>query len=210
LQHLLIGVALLSFLFLDLVFVSYSSTPSAALVFALLSYTILLLLSASAGTLASQTGGDANDWENPLESLGIPGPLRPVLASVVPVALLLILAFLREMDSLIDPRQAVGLGSTFAVFWLLAALTLAGAVLGFIRPRTGALEAVITGGLVVLAQSLLSRITLEAGRESLQLALYTWMIWITVCLIGAWVGMVLRQTAQSRWDGEQAEAEPND
>ena len=43
-QHILIAVALLSFLVLDLIFVSYSDTPSAALVFGLLSYTILLLL----------------------------------------------------------------------------------------------------------------------------------------------------------------------
>jgi len=200
LQHVLIGVALLSFLFLDLIFVSYSSSPSAALVFALLSYTILLVLSAAAGNLAGQT----DDYENPLESQGVPGPVRPILAAVIPVALLLILAFLREMDSLIDPKEAVGLGSTFAVFWLLAALTLAGAVLGFIRPRTGALEAVIAGGLVVLAQSLLSRVALEAGRESLQLALYTWMIWITVCLAGAWMGMVLRQTVEHMWNEDEA------
>ena len=45
---------------------------------------------------------------------------------------------------------------TFAVFWLLTALALVGAVLGFIWTRTGALEAVLVGGLVVTAQSLLS------------------------------------------------------
>ena len=118
-QHVLIGVALLSFLVLDLVFVSYSDTSSAALAFGLLSYTTLLLLSAWAGTLTNP----AADYENPLESLGVPGILRPVLAAVIPVALLLILAFLREMDSLIDHREAVSLGSTFTVFWLLTALT---------------------------------------------------------------------------------------
>ena len=173
-HHILIAVALLSFLALDLIFVSYSGTPSAALVFGLLSYTILLLLSASAGNLAHQTA----KHKNSLESRVVASSVRPVLAALIPVTLLLILTFIRDLDSIIDPREAVRLGSTFAVFWLLASLALVGAVLGFVWPRTGALEAVTVGGLVVLAQSLLSRVTLAADRESLQLALYTWMIWI--------------------------------
>lgn len=201
-HHVLIGVALLSFLALDLIFVNYSGTSSAALAFALLSYAILLLLSASAGNLADPT----SDYKNPMESQGVPGPVRPVLAAIIPVSLLLILAFIRGLDSLIDPQEAVRLGSTFAVFWLLTALALVGAVLGFMWPRTGALESVVAGGLVVLAQSLLSRVTVAADRESLQLALYTWMVWITVCLIGAWVGMVMRQTIEYHWSqGDQAE-----
>jgi len=200
LHHVLIGVALLAFLALDLIFVNYSDTPDAALAFAILSYTILLLLSASAGTLAHQPANYKNSLESALESQGVPALVRPVLAASVPVGLLLILTFIRDLDSLIDPREAVRLGSTFAVFWLLTSLALVGTVLGFFWPRTGALEAVMVGGLVVLAQSLLSRVTLGADRESLQLALYTWMIWISVCLIGAWVGMVLRQTIEHYWD----------
>ena len=68
-----------------------------------------------------------------------------------------------------------------------------GAVLGFLWPRTGALEAVLVGGSVVLAQSLLSWTKVDANREALQLTLYTWMVWVSVCLIGAWVGITLRQ-----------------
>ena len=146
--------------------------------------------------MAHQTANHKNLLESTLESRVVASSVRTVLAALIPVALLLILTLIRDLDSLIDPREAVRLGSTFAVFWLLTSLALVGAVLGFLWPRTGALEAVTVGGLVVLAQSLLSRVTLAVDRESLQLALYTWMIWISVCLIGAWVGMVLRQTME--------------
>ncbi len=60
-----------------------------------------------------------------------------------------------------------------------------GAVLGFLWPRKGALEAVLVGGLVVLSQSLLSWAKVDASREAIQMALYTWMVWVSVCPIGA-------------------------
>ncbi|MCH8799274.1 MAG: hypothetical protein IH963_00010 [Chloroflexi bacterium] len=188
-HHLLIAVALLSFVVLDLTFVSYSGTPSAALAFAVLSYTTMLLLSSSAGTYAGQSGL----FNGMAQPRGVPVPVRVVLAAFVPVALLLILAYLQELDSLIEPREFVRLGSTFVVFWLLSALALVGAFLGFFWPRTGPLESVLVGGIVVFAQSLLSHATVQASREVLQLSLYTWMVWITVCLVGAWAGMVMRQ-----------------
>lgn len=188
-HHLLIAVAIFSFVSLDLVFVTYSDTPSAALVFGILSYSSMLLLSASAGTYAGQSG-----LFNALaQPKGAPLPARIVLAAAVPVALLFTMAYLQEVDSLVEPREIVRLGTTLAVFWLLAALALAGAFLGFFWPRTGPLESVVVGGLTVLAQGFFSHTTVDAGREAIQLSLYTWMVWITVCLAGAWAGMVMRQ-----------------
>ena len=188
-HHLLIAVALLAFVVLDLTFISYSGSPSAALAFAILSYTAMLLLSTSAGTYAGQSGL----FNGMAQPRGVPILARLVLAAFVPVALLLILAYLQELDSLIEPREIVRLGSTFVVFGLLSSLALVGAFLGFFWPRTGPLESVLVGGMVVLAQGFLSHATVDAGRETIQLSLYTWMVWITVCLVGAWAGMVMRQ-----------------
>ena len=136
-HHLLIAVALLSLVGLDLIFVSFSDTPSAALTFAVLSYVILLLLSVSAGTLIQPPKDNG-------ASLGLlpePGPLgfvvRALLASLVPVVLLLVLAFMPDQDNPFGPSESVQLGSTFAVFWLLMSLALVGTVLGFLWPRTG-------------------------------------------------------------------------
>jgi len=189
LHHLLIAVALISFIVLDVTFISYSDTPSAALAFGILSYSTLLLLSSSAGSYAGQSGL----FNSLVQPRGVPMPARLVLAAFVPVALLFILAYLQELDSLVEPREIVRLGSTFAVFWLLSSLALVGAFLGFFWPRTGPLESVVVGGIVVLAQGLLSHATVDAGRATIQLSLYTWMVWITVCLVGAWVGLVMRQ-----------------
>ena len=188
-HHLLIAVALFSFVVLDLTFIYYSGTPSAALAFAIISYTCMLLLSSSAGNYAGQSGL----FNGMAQPRGVPIPARLVLAAFVPVALLLILAYLQELDGLIGPREIVRLGSTFAVFGLLSSLALVGAFLGFFWPRTGPLESVVVGGIVVLAQSLLSHATVDAGRETIQLSLHTWMVWITVCLVGAWAGIVMRQ-----------------
>ena len=49
-HHLLIAVALLAAVGLNLIFISFSDEPSAALTFSLLSYFIMLLLSGSAGS----------------------------------------------------------------------------------------------------------------------------------------------------------------
>ena len=191
-RHLMIAVSLLAFAGLDVVFVRFSDSPSAALVFAVLSYFILLILSGSAGSFVD-------------ESKNVPNPPRPLLgsnltavlariavAAFIPLGLLLLLAYIPDLDDPLEPSETVQLGSTFAVFWLLMSLALLGVVLGFLRPRTGALEAVLLGGIVVLAQSLLSWFKVDASRDALQLALYTWMVWVTICLIGAWVGFSLR------------------
>ena len=161
--------------------------------FAVLSYVILLFLSVSAGTLVQPP-------EDNGASLGLlpePGPLgfvvRALLASLVPAVLLLVLAFMPDQDNPFGPSESVQLGSTFAAFWLLMSLALVGTVLGFLWPRTGAGQAVVVGALVVLVQGLLSWARLDASREAIQLALYTWMVWVSICLVGAWVGLILRR-----------------
>ena len=215
--HLLIAVALLVFAGLDVVFVRFSDTPTAALTFAVLAYLVLLLLSGAAG-------GYTSDFRNyaaylaplgapklgPLRALGRQGlPVRVFAAAVIPVVLLLILAYIPDLDDPLDPSETVQLGSTFAVFWLLMSLALVGAVLGFLSLRTGALEAVLVGGLVVLAQSLISWVKVDASRDAVQLALHTWMVWVSVCLIGAWVGLALRQVGDSYSFQSQGLKEPN-
>lgn len=203
--HLLIAVALLVFAGLDVVFVRFSDTPTAALTFAILAYLVLLLLSGTAGgftgdlrTYAAYLSPSGAPKMGPLRALVRQGlPLRVFAAAVIPAVLLLILAYIPDLDDLLDPSETVQLGSTFAVFWLLMSLALVGAVLGFIWLRTGALEAVLVGGLVVLAQSLISWVKVDASRDAVQLALHTWMVWVSVCLIGAWVGLALRQVGDS-------------
>ena len=194
-HHLLIAVALLSLVGLDLIFVSFSGTPAAALTFAVLSYVILLLLSVSAGTLVQPPEGNS-------ASPGLlpePGPfgfvLRTLLATLVPVVFLLVLAFMPDQDNPFGPSASVQMGTTFAAFWLLMSLALVGTVLGFLWPRTGAGQAVVVGALVVLVQGLLSWARVDASRETIQLALYTWMVWVSLCLVGAWVGLILRRVS---------------
>ena len=196
-RHLMIAVALLAFAGLDVIFVEFSDTPSAALTFAVLAYLILLLLSGTAGSF----GDGLNDYTfffGALIGQGRTGFLtKTLMAALIPVVLLLVLAFIPDLDDPLDPSETVQLGSTFAVFWLLMSLALAGVVLGFIGPRTGALQAVLVGGLVVLAQSLISWAKIDASREAVQRALHTWMVWVSICLIGAWVGFTLRQIGDS-------------
>ena len=189
----MIGVALLATVGLDLTFVSYSDAPAAALTFAVLSYTIMLLLTGSTGSYV-QEPEDYTTFLGPLlrhRRYGI--FIRILLAYSIPGSLLLAVAFIPDLSDFLVPSYTLQLGSAFAVFWLLMSLALIGAVLGFLWPRTGAFQAVVVGGLVVATQSLLSWAKVDASRESLQLALYTWMVWVSICLIGAWVGLVLRQ-----------------
>ena len=196
--HLMIAVALLAFAGLDVVFVRFSDTPVAALTFAVLSFLIFVILSGSAGSFmaGSITDGSGNRPIPPRPLLG-PGLsavlARIALAAFVPVLLLVLLAYIQEFDDPLNPSETAQLGSTIAVFWLLMSMALTGAVLGFLWPRSGALEAVLVGGMVVLAQSLLSWVKVDASRDALQLALYTWMVWVSICLIGAWVGLGLRR-----------------
>ena len=191
-RHLMIAVSLLAFAGLDLVFVRFSDSPSAALVFAVLAYLILLILTSTAGSFVDESENLPNP-PRPLLGPGLTAVLaRIAVAAFIPLVLLILLAYIPDLDDPLDPSETVQLGSTFAVFWLLMSLALVGAVLGFLWPRTGALEAVLVGGIVVLAQSLLSWVKVDASRDAIQLALYTWMVWVSICLIGAWVGLGLR------------------
>ena len=205
-RHLIIGSALLLFVALDVVFVEFSETPSAALVFAVLCYFILLLLSGAAGSFSSVSVSQVSEGNGvyvgnlPVRWRG--GTIcRVATAAVIPVLLLLLLAFIPDFDDPLDPSATVQLGSTLAIFWLLMSLGLVGAVLGFLRPNSGALDAVLVGGAVILAQSLLSWTKADASREALQIALYTYMVWVSICLIGAWVGLTLRQVGDASLPG---------
>ncbi len=192
-HHLLIAVALLASVGLNLIFVSFSDEPSAALTFALLSYFIMLLLTGSVGIYVPDFE-DYTGFLGPLVRNGTQGFVsRLLLAYSVPAVLLLLVAFLPDLDDPLAPNATVQLGSTFAVFWLLMSLALVGVVQGFLWPRSGVFQAVIVGGLVVVTQGLLGWAKLDASRQDLQLALYTWMVWVSVSLIGAWVGLLLRE-----------------
>ncbi len=192
-RHLMIAIALLAFAALEVIFVEFSDTAAAALVFAATSFFVLLLLGGSAGSFGREPE-DYTRFFGPLLGPGLKGFLiRIALASAIPLALLVALAYIPDLDDPMDPNETVQLGSTLAVFWLLMSLALVGAVLGFLWPRSGALDAVVVGGVVVVAQSLLSWVKVDASREAVQLALYTWMVWVSICLIGAWVGFALRQ-----------------
>ena len=191
-HHLLIAVALLAAVGLDLIFVTFSDEPSAALTFALLSYFIMLLLSGS----YVPDMPDYTTFLGPLVREGIQGFVsRLLLAYSVPAVLLLLVAFIPSLADPLTPSATVQLGSTLAVFWLLMSLGLVGVVQGFLWPHSGVFQAVIVGGLVVLTQGLLSWAKVDAGRKELQLALYTWMVWVSICLIGAWVGLLLREVS---------------
>ena len=72
-------------------------------------------------------------------------------------------------------------------------LALVGVVQGFLWPHRGVFQAVIVGGLVVATQGLLSWAKVDASWPDLQLALDTWMVWVSVRLIGAWVGLLLHE-----------------
>lgn len=192
-HHLLIAVALLAAVGLNLIFISFSDEPSAALTFSLLSYFIMLLLSGSAGSYVPDME-DFTGFLGPLVRNGTQGFVsRLLLAYSVPAVLLLLVAFLADLDDPLAHNATVQLGSTFAVFWLLMSLALVGVVQGFLWPHSGVFQAVIVGGLVVTTQGLLSWAKVDASWQNLQLALYTWMVWVSVCLIGAWVGLLLRE-----------------
>ena len=194
-HHLLIAVALLAAVGLDLIFVTFSDEPSAALTFALLSYFIMLLLSGSTGSYVPDMP-DYTTFLGPLVREGMQGFVsRLLLAYSVPAVLLLLVAFIPSLADPLTPSATVQLGSTLAVFWLFMSLGLVGVVQGFLWPHSGVFQAVIVGGLVVLTQGLLSWAKVDAGREELQLALYTWMVWVSICLIGAWVGLLLREVS---------------
>ena len=86
-----------------------------------------------------------------------------LLAYSVPAVLLLLVAFLPELEDPLTPNATVQLGSTFAVFWLLMSLVLAGVVQGSLRPHSRIFQAVIVAGLVVATKGLLSRAKVYAS-----------------------------------------------
>ena len=57
----------------------------------------------------------------------------------------------------------------------------------------------LVGGIIVLARSLISWAKVDADREVLQLALFGQMIWPSVCLLGAWAGLALREIADCHY-----------
>ena len=164
-HHLMLAIALLAFAALEVIFVKFSDTPEAALTFGAMSFLVLLLLSGSGGTF----GCEPEDYTSVFGPVLGPGLkvflTRIVLASAIPVVLLVALAYLPDLEDPLDPSETVYVGSTFAWFWLLMSLSLVGAVLGFLWLRTGALDAVVVGGLVVLALGLLSWTKFDASWE---------------------------------------------
>ncbi|MFQ6027023.1 MAG: hypothetical protein ACE5Q6_05980 [Dehalococcoidia bacterium] len=189
-RHLMILIALLAVAGLDLIFVTYSPTAPSALTFAVLAFLILLLLSVSAGSQAKSTA-DFTGFLRPWLSMGFSGFLvRLGVGTLIPLVFLLAASFVPDIDG---PLEAVELGRTLSIFWLVATLALVGAALAFLSPRTGIFEAVLVGGLIVLARSVISWVKVDADREVLQLALFGQMIWPSMCLIGAWVGLALRE-----------------
>ena len=209
-RHLIIAVALLVFAGLDVVFVEFSDTPDAALTFAVMSYLVLLLLSGAAGGYGHEPDSSRSLLVQAQGLLARGILARLLMASLIPVLLLLLLAFIPDLDDPLDPSRTIQLGSTFIVFWLLMSMALVGAVLGFLWPNTGALEAVLVGGAVVVAQSLLSWIKIDAPGGAVQLALYTWMVWVSICLVGAWVGLTLRQIGDTHFFRPAIAAQPLD
>ena len=105
LHHLLIAVALLAAVGLDLIFVTFSGEPSAALTFALLSYFIMLLLSGSAGSYVPDMQ-DYTTFLGPLVREGTRGFVsRLLLAYSVPAVLLLMVAFIPSLGALSPQRH---------------------------------------------------------------------------------------------------------
>jgi hypothetical protein len=195
LGHLIIAAALLIFVALDLVFVSFSNTPDAALTFAVIAFLILALMSASAGSFTAEP-----DESEHLLRWVLPDPLgslkRVVLAWALPASLVVAVAFVPSLSGARSVNPTVQLGSVLAVFWLLGSIGLTGAVLGFLWPRTGLFESVIVGGLLVGFQVFLTWARLDLSRYELQFGLFNLMVWVSLCLLGAWVGTVLRQVAE--------------
>ncbi|MBM3943603.1 MAG: hypothetical protein FJ316_11955 [SAR202 cluster bacterium] len=207
-QHIMIALGLLGAFGLDVVFIHFSGNAAAGLTFAVLGFAILLLLSASAGSFSPVSSKQPLTLA--LGSLLGQGPVgtlgRVMLGSCIPVLLMLAVVYIPDLDRSIAPSHAIRLGATAATFGLLASLTLAGVVLGFLWPRSGPFESVLVGGMVILDYGMLSWGTVGVSREALQLALYDLMVWPMLCLIGAWVGFSLRRLAE-RFASREAAAQ---
>ena len=198
-HHFLIGFALVVFFALDVVFVNFSNTPSAAMTFAIISFLILASLAIFAGGF----GVEPEEESNALIAWLAPDPVgsmtRSLIAAVIPAIVVLVFTFLPDLENLIVNDDAIQIAFVFSLFWILASLALTGVVLGFIWPRTGLFEAVLAGTLVVLVQGLATWASVSPPWESLQLALFNLMIWVSICLGGAWVGVALREHSDSQF-----------
>lgn len=209
-RHLMIALALLAVLGLDVVFIHFSGTATAAVTFAMLGFLILLLFSSTAGSFAAQEG----DQDLLPEQVPIMGPGlvdmagRVLLGACLPVLLMLAVVYIPQLDRSLVPSQAIRLGTTAATFSLLVSLPLAGVVLGFLRPRSGALEAVLVGGVALADYGLLGWATLGMDGDSIRLALFDLMLWPMLALVGAWLGMFLRQVLQAQLDWMSYPAQP--
>jgi hypothetical protein len=198
----MITLAILAVVGLDAVFIHYSGTGAAALTFAVLGFLILLLLSATAGSFVPRDE-DQVALQDPGFMLGHgwTGMMaRVLLGASIPVLLMLVVVYLPDLDRSLVPSQAIRLGGTAATFGVLACLPLVGAVLGFLRPRTGAVEGVLVGGVTLADYALISWGTMGVTGATLQLALYDLMLWPVLALVGAWVGLSLRQMVQTQLD----------
>ena len=192
-RHLIILVALLAVAGLDFIFVTYSPTAQSALTFAVLAFLIMLLLGVAAGSRA-RSAVDFTVFMSPRISHGLSGfAVRLGLGTLIPLALLLAASFAPDLSG---PVETVELARTLTIFWMVTALALVGVALTFFWPRTGIYEAVLVGGIIILARSLISWIKADADRELLQLALFGQMLWPSLCLLGAWVGLALREITE--------------
>ena len=209
-RHLIILVALLAVAGLDLIFVSFSPTAQSALTFAVLAFLIMLLLGVTAGSQA-KSAVDFTGFMGPWVGRGVAGFLtRLGLGLLIPLALLLVFFLVPSLNL---PVETVDLIRNLSVFWMVTTLALAGAALAFFWPRNGIFEAVLVGGLIITASSLISWLKTDAGREQMQLALFGQMLWPSVCLIGAWVGLGLREITEChlyKVDGLEVEADAPD
>lgn len=201
LHHFLIGFALVVFFVLDVFFVEFSNTPLAAFTFAIISFLILASLAIFAG------GFDVEPEESSVSLIAwlAPDPVgsiaRSLIAAAIPGIVVVVFTFLPELENLIINDEALQITFVFSLFWILASLALTGVVLGFIWPRTGLFEAVLAGTLVVLVQGLVTWARVGPPWEVMQLALFNLMIWVSICLAGAWVGVALREFGDTRFYG---------
>ena len=141
---------------MDVVFVNFSNTPTAALAFGIISFLILALVAILAGGF----GVDLEAESIPLIAWLLPNPLgslvRTLAAAAAPTILVVVFTFLPDLEDLIANIHALQITMVFSLFWIMASLALVGVVLGFIWPRTGLFEAVLAGTLVVLMQGLVT------------------------------------------------------
>ncbi len=109
---MMMAMALLVFAALYVIFVEFSNTSAAALTFAVTAFLVLLLLSGTAGSFVSEPQ-DYTGFFRPVLGPGLRGFLtRIVVAAVVPVILLVALAYIPDLDDPLDPSEIVHLGST--------------------------------------------------------------------------------------------------